>query len=224
MTDALSRKGEHIPQNPEEDLPTTLFPPEHFCEIATEITQLDGQEYIDIIIVVIEEAILLDQQIQDQIQTLLPLVTIPDLVTLLNGLAYYGERIYIPDNPTIRAAIMRLYHDSPIAGHLGQQGTLELVQRVYWWPGQSTYIRDYVRGCHACAQQKHWNQQVPGTLHVLPTLEGPWEWTQLDHIVGLPRSRGYDAIYVIMDHLTKMAHFIPSHTSDTVEDLVQLHL
>jgi hypothetical protein len=222
--DTLSRKGEHVPQNPEEDLPTTLFPPERFQEIATKIAQLDDHEYIDVIIAIIKEAMQSDQQIQEQTRTLLPSVTLPDTVTLLNGLAYYSERIYVPEDNTIRAAIMRLYHDSPIAGHLGQQGTLELVQRMYWWQGQSTYVRDYVKGCHTCTQQKHRNQQTLGSLHMLPTLEGPWEWTQSDHIVGLPRSGEYDAIYVVMDRLTKMAHFIPAHTSDTAEDLVQLHL
>jgi len=58
----------------------------------------------------------------------------------------------------------------------------------------------------------------------LPIPEGPWEWTQSDHITGLPMSQGYDAIYVVMDRLTKMSHFIPTTTCATAEDLVQLHL
>jgi len=61
-------------------------------------------------------------------------------------------------------------------------------------------------------------------MMALPTPDSPWEWTQSDHITRLPTSGGYDAIYVIMDQLTKMTHFIPTTTCATAEDLVQLHL
>ena len=112
----------------------------------------------------------------------------------------------------------------PIAGHLGQSGTSELIRRVYWWSNMGKYIRDYVTGCHMCRCNKHPNWQPKGVMQPLPTPEGPWQWTQLDHITGLPMSQGYDTIYVIMDRLTKMTHFIPTTTRATAEDLVQLHL
>ena len=85
-------------------------------------------------------------------------------------------------------------------------------------------IRDYIESCNVCAQHKHSNQKPTGTLQVLPAPEGPWQWTQSDHVTGLPKSRGHDAIYVVMDRLTKMAHFIPTSTRATAEDLAQLHL
>ena len=50
---------------------------------------------------------------------------------------------------------------------------LELVQQVYWWPNMAIYIRDYVKGCHTCAQHKHHNWKTPGTMLALPILEGP---------------------------------------------------
>ena len=101
---------------------------------------------------------------------------------------------------------------------------MELVQQVYWWLNMAIYIRDYVKGCHTCAQHKHQNWKTPGTMLTLPILEGTWEWTQLDHITGLPTSQGYDTIYVIMDRLTKMSYFIPTTTCTMAKELVQLHL
>ena len=86
------------------------------------------------------------------------------------------------------------------------------------------YIRDYVSGCHTCGRNKHRNWKEAGLMNPLPIPDGPWQWTQSDHITGLPRSHGYDAIYVVMDRLTKMSHFIPTNTTATAEDLVQLHL
>ena len=88
----------------------------------------------------------------------------------------------------------------------------------------ATYIRTYIKGCHTCMQNKHTTQKTPSTMQPLPVPLGPWEWTQSDHIIGLPRSQGHDAIYVVMDRLTKMTHFIPTNTCATAEDLVQSHL
>ena len=222
--DALSRKGEHVPTDPEEDYPSTLFPLDKFRDIATEIAQLNDQEFTEVIIAVIEEACLLDNQIQETIRGMLPHIQLPENVVMVDGLAYHQDQVFVPENDDLKAQLLHLYHDSPLAGHLGQNGTIELVQRIYWWPGMRTYIQNYVKGCHTCAQHKHRNWKTPGTLVTLPIPDGPWEWTQSDHITGLPRSGSYDAIYVIMDRLTKMAHFIPTHTRATAEDLVQLHL
>ena len=101
---------------------------------------------------------------------------------------------------------------------------VELIKHVYWWSNMGKYIKDYITGCHTCGRNKHPNWQPKGTMQPLPTPEGPWQWTQSDHITGLPTSQGHDAIYVIMDRLTKMTHFIPTTTQATAKDLVQLHL
>jgi len=85
-------------------------------------------------------------------------------------------------------------------------------------------IQEYVQGCHTWTQHKHQNWKTLGTMLALPTPDGPWEWTQSDQITGLPNSGGHDAIYVIMDQLTKMAHFIPTTTQAMAKELVQLHL
>jgi len=147
-----------------------------------------------------------------------------DDVVILDGIPYHDDWVYVPDIPSIKLHILQLYHDSPITGHLGQSGMYELVKWGYWWPNMAAYIRAYVKGCHTCAQNKHTTQRTPGTMQPLPVPLGPWEWTQSDHITGLLRSQGHDTIYVVMDHLTKMTHFIPTNTCATTEDLVQLHL
>ena len=145
-------------------------------------------------------------------------------MVIQEGLPYHQDQIYVPDHLVIKEHLLQLYHDSPITGHLGQTRTLELIQRQYWWPNMRKYVTDYVSGCYTCAQNKHTNKKLAGQLNVLPTPLGPWKWTQLDHITGLPQSQGHDAIYVIMDRLTKMAHFIPTNTQANAEDLAQLHL
>ena len=151
-----------------------------------EIAQLSASEELECIAMVAKVMIMSDQQIQEAIQKHMENTTLPETITLHQGLPYYGDRVYVPKNQDIRQQIMALYHDSPIAGHLGQQGTTELIRRTYWWPHMITTIRDYIRSCHTCAKNKHTNQATPGTLVTLPTPDGPWEWTQSDHITGLP--------------------------------------
>ena len=68
------------------------------------------------------------------------------------------------------------------------------------------------------------NQKKAGLLQPLPDPEGPWLWTQSDFIVELPPSNGFDAIYVIADRMTKMAHFIPCKSNCTSAQLVELHI
>ena len=86
------------------------------------------------------------------------------------------------------------------------------------------YVKEYVKGCRTCGRNKHRNWRTEGKMTPLQVPDGPWEWRQSDHITGLPKSQEYDAIYVVSDRLTKMAHFIPTTTRATAEDLVQLHL
>ena len=62
-----------------------------------------------------------------------------------------------------------------------------------------------------------------GELHPLPIPAGPWQSVSMDFIVELPPSDGYDAIYVCVDRLTKMAHFIPTTSNVTAEQAAQLY-
>ena len=61
-------------------------------------------------------------------------------------------------------------------------------------------------------------------MNPLPVPESPWMWTESDHIVKLPKSKGFDSVYVVVDRLTKMAHFIPCTEEKGEEDIVELHL
>ena len=195
-----------------------------FTEIASLVAEIDADEQDDALVAATKVMVESDQAIQEQIRAQTLGMQFPNDVQVVSGLPYREGKIYIPDDARIRAQILALYHDSLMAGHLGQQGTLDLVTRLYWWPGVANYVKDYVKGCRTCGRNKHRNWRTEGKMLPLETPDGPWEWTQSDHITGLPRSQGYDAIYIVSDRLTKMAHFIPTSTRATVEDLVQLHL
>lgn len=201
-----------------------MIPCDKFVEIACVVAGLEESEQEDALITATRVMVESDQGIQEQIRVQACEVQLPKGMQLSEGLPYCEDKVYVPDDAKVKAQILALYHDSLMASHLGQQGTLDLVARVYWWLGMASYVKDYVKGCRTCRRNKHHNWQTEGKMHPLETPDGPWEWTQSNHIMGLPQSQGHDAIYVVSDRLMKMAHFIPTSTCATTEDLVQLHL
>ena len=94
----MSQKEELAPTNPEEECPTTLFPLDKFRDIATEIVHLNDQEYVKAIIVVLEEAVMSNESIQEKICKSIPLAQLLETIILQNGLPYRDEWIYVTND------------------------------------------------------------------------------------------------------------------------------
>jgi hypothetical protein len=69
---------------------------------------------------------------------------------LSEGYLYYRERLYVSANEELYAEFLRLYHASPVAGHMGRARTYEVLSREYYWPGMLFYVERWVRNCHTC--------------------------------------------------------------------------
>ena len=141
-----------------------------------------------------------------------------------DGLVLREGLIYVPEGNELKIEILRECHDSRIAGHMGQEKTLELVTRNYYWPKMRQFVNEYVKTCDTCARNKTPRRAPYGKLKPLPIPEGPWQSVSMDFIVELPPSNGFDAIYVCVDRLTKMAHFCPTRSNVTAEQTAQLYL
>jgi len=88
-----------------------------------------------------------------------------------------------------------------------------------------TDVAEYVSRCFTCQQVKAEHRRPGGLLHPLPIPEWKWESISMDFITGLPRTRrGHDSIWVIVDRLTKSAHFLPVRTTHSAEILAQLYV
>jgi len=140
------------------------------------------------------------------------------------GFLRLDGRIYVPDLDDLRLQVLRYRHDHPLAGHFGQNQTLELIQREYTWPGLRTFIKDYVRSCTSCARAKTPCHRPYGLLKQLPIPEKPWNSISMDFIEQLPSSTGFTAILVVVDRLSKQAIFIPTHDTITSPELAKLFL
>ena len=87
------------------------------------------------------------------------------------GLVLKEGRVYVPKDKKLRVEIIRLHHDTLVARHGGQQKTVELVTRNYWWPGVMKEVKRYMEGCDQCQRMKNRAEMPAGKLR--PTNQIP---------------------------------------------------
>ena len=144
--------------------------------------------------------------------------------TYVGQLLLFRNRLYVPDIDDCRLFVLRSCHDSPTAGHFGSARTLELVKRNYWWPGVTSYVKNYVHSCDTCARAKTSRKKPDGLLQPLPVPSHPFASVGLDFITDLPLSDGSNCILVFVDRLTKTGHFVPCHGPPDAESTAHLFL
>jgi hypothetical protein len=146
-----------------------------------------------------------------------------DPLQVNGGFLYHADRLYIPADTALRTRLLHECHDTPTAGHVGTEKTLELAKRRLYWPGMDDDVRRYVRSCDECQRNKPSQQATAGLMMPLPIPTYPWQQVTMDLITQLPRSRsGCDAIVVFVDKLTKMVHLAPTHTTVTAPQLAHI--
>jgi len=144
--------------------------------------------------------------------------------SLTDGLLYFWGKIYVPDTSNLRHWIVALSHDFRLAGHSGRWKTLELVSRNYWWPQMSRYVGRYVSTCDMCLRTKSFQRPLTGELQPLHIPSAPWDTISVDFIVELPQSAGHNSIMVVVNSVTKHAHFVSTVTMISAARAAQLFL
>ena len=124
-----------------------------------------------------------------------------------DSLIFYNNLIYIPKE--LRLEILMRYHETPAAGHLGVKRTLELISRNFWWPKMEDDVKDFVKSCETCMRNKKSRHRKFGLLQPLEVPERPWKSIEIDFLCGLPPSKGYTVIMVVVDRFSKMIHLVP---------------
>jgi hypothetical protein len=99
------------------------------------------------------------------------------------------------------------------------------VKSDYFWPGMKKEMADYIARCMECQKVKAQHGHPAGLLQPLPILEWKWDVVAMDFITGFPRtSKQHDSIMVVVDKLTKAAHFIPLKTTHRAADVPDIFL
>ncbi|GKA93159.1 reverse transcriptase domain-containing protein [Tanacetum coccineum] len=116
-------------------------------------------------------------------------------------------------------------HKSKYSIHLGSDKMYQDLKKLYCWPNMKAIIAEYVGKCLTYSRVKA-ECQKPSGLLVQPEIP-MWKWERItmDFITKLPKtSNGHDTIWVIDDHLTKSAYFIPTRETDSIETLSRLYI
>ena len=220
--DALTRRSGEEVKDAEDNKDVVMLKPEHFLQVAASSLKSGEESLENRIRQSAEKEVEVLQQLQKLKTT--------GLRKLLNGLieweeedglVYHKGKLYVPLDVELRRDVIKSCHDAPAAGHLGRTGTLELVDRHYWWPTLRKDVTAYVQGCDTCQRNKA-AQHPTAHLEPLPIPDGLWEVVGQDLIVGLPEIQGCNAILTFVDHKGKQCHFIPCSdtiTSDGIADI-----
>ncbi|MBW0508735.1 hypothetical protein O181_048450 [Austropuccinia psidii MF-1] len=136
----------------------------------------------------------------------------------------FKDRVLIPRNEEIQLKCLQKHHDSPLAGHHGQEKTLKLIKRDFYWAGPNKFIKDSVSSCQQCSRNKNTHHKKFGLLKPLQIPSGPLNPLSMDFITQLPLSNNFDSVLVIVDRLLKMAIFIPTYKTITALGLAQIFI
>lgn len=101
---------------------------------------------------------------------------------------------------------------------------MALLSRSFSWPGMRAEVLSYISGCALCQQISVDNQKPQGELIPLPIPDRPWSTIGVDFIVKLPISEKFDSIMVVVDHMSKAAHFIPARETWNAQELAKQFL
>ncbi|GJY97983.1 putative reverse transcriptase domain-containing protein [Tanacetum coccineum] len=127
-----------------------------------------------------------------------------------DGEIYFFDRIWIPSVGGVRKLIMDEAHTSRYSVHPGADKMYYDLRDLYWWPGMKRDIAEYVSRCLTCSKIKAEHQKPSGFLQQPEIPEWKWEKITMDFVTKLPKSSsGHDTIWVVVDRLTKSAHFLP---------------
>ncbi|GJW10660.1 hypothetical protein Tco_1576487 [Tanacetum coccineum] len=142
-----------------------------------------------------------------------------------DGTLCLDNRSWLPYYGDTRSLIMHESHNSKYSIHPGSDKMYHDLKMLYWWPNMKADITTYVSKCLTCAKVKAEHQRPSGLLVQPDIPEWKWEKITMDFITKLPKTAaGFDSIWVIVDRLTKSAHFLPMKETDSTEKLARLYM
>jgi hypothetical protein len=140
------------------------------------------------------------------------------------GLLRYKGRMYIGSNGNLQQNLLESFHNSALGGHSGERATYQRLKLHFYWPRMKQLVTEFVKICPVCQKNKSEHVPYPGLLQPLPIPELAWTHISMDFVEGLPKSQGKDVILVVVDRLTKYAHFISLSHPYTTQEVGQIFL
>ena len=143
----------------------------------------------------------------------------------INSSLRYRRWVLVPQSTELREEILREFHCSRFAVHPSGTKMHHDLRHQYYWSGMKRHVGDFLRRCLTCQQVKAEHQRSTRLLQPLEIEEWKWEHITMDFLTHLPwTSRKHDAVWVIVDRLTKSAHFLAVRMTFTLEEFYMLYI
>jgi hypothetical protein len=129
----------------------------------------------------------------------------------------FHGRLAVPQKCQVKEEILKEAHRTRYTVHPGENKMYQDLKKIYWWKRMKVDIAKYVASFGVCQRVKVERKTPTGKLQSLEVPLWPWDDIAMDFVVGLPHSpRGRDSIWVVIDRLSKVAHFIPIQSTSLV--------
>ena len=137
----------------------------------------------------------------------------------------YKSRLCVTNVMDLRKKILYESHNTVFTMHPRGNKMYQDMKQYYWWQGMKKDIFEYVSKCLTCQQVKAEHQVPPSLLNPLPIPEWKWDNITMDFVSDFPLTqRKHDVVWLIVDRLTKSAHFLPVRLDYTMDCLVELYV
>ncbi|GKD41493.1 putative reverse transcriptase domain-containing protein [Tanacetum coccineum] len=142
-----------------------------------------------------------------------------------DGTLCLNNKSWLPCYGDLRTLVMHESHKSKYSIHPGSDEMYQDLKQLYWWPNMKANIATYVSKCLTCSKVKAEHQKPSGLLVQPEIPKWKWEKITMEFVTKLPKTiNDYDTIWVIVDRLTKSAHFLPMRETDPIERLMKLYM
>jgi hypothetical protein len=134
---------------------------------------------------------------------------------------YCANKLCVPAS-SVRLLFLQEAHEGGLMRYFRVKKTEDVPASHFYWQKMRRDVERYISRCMTCNKAKS-RLNSHGLYMPLPVPSVPWEDISMDFVLELPRTRrGRDSIFMIVDHFSKMAHFIPCHKSDNASHVSDL--
>ena len=142
-----------------------------------------------------------------------------------DGSLYYKDWVCVPNDSELKKVILEEAHSGSFSVHPGNTKMYQDLKVSYWWSGMKRDVSEFVTKCLVCQKVKAERQVPSGLLQLIRIPEWKWDRITMDFLVRLPLTgRKHDSVWVIVDQLTKSAHFLLVRTDYSLDKLAELYI
>jgi hypothetical protein len=136
----------------------------------------------------------------------------------------YKVHLYLSEQSKLKSTVLFELHVTPTSGHSGFTKTYDRVKHSFFWDGMKQYIHNFVIECDVCQRNKGETVKSLGTLQPLPIPPAIWRDISMDFITSLPKLGNKSVIMVVVDCLSKYAHFCALQHPFTTSIVAQIFM